>query len=236
MTEPLVLVPGMMCDARVFSDQILAFNRERAVHLVPLCADGTIAAMARAALAGAPERFALAGHGLGGVVAMEMLRQAPQRVTRIALMSCTPLAETPQEAAAREPRIIRAQAGRLEDAIRDEIPASCLCPESNHEEVKVAIAEMARSLGPEVYLRQSRAMQRRPDQQVILRKLRAPALVLCGRYDPIFTPRRHEFMAALIQDATLEVIEYAGHMPLLEAPDAVTDALDRWLAAPYRLV
>lgn len=235
MSEPLILIPGMMCDARVFSDQILALNTERAVHLAPLCLDSAVPAMARRVLDTAPARFALAGHGLGGVVAMELFRMAPDRVSRLALMSCTPLAETPQEAAAREPRIVRAQSGRLSEALREEFPADSFAPTASRQMIQAILDEMAGSLGAETYLRQSRAMQRRPDQQGVLRRLKAPTLVLCGIHDKIAPPRRHEFMAELIRDARLEVIDEAGHMPMIEAPDAVTQALARWLAAPYRL-
>ncbi|MHC0053262.1 alpha/beta fold hydrolase [Actibacterium sp. D379-3] len=236
MAETLLLLPGMMCDARVFSDQILAFNGTRAVQIAALCDAGSIAAMARGVLDGAPERFALAGHGMGAAVAMDVLRQAPDRVTRIALMSCTPLAETPQEAAAREERIVGARAGRLDEAIRAELPGSSLAPGPGRMAVQAALTEMAQTLGPEVFVHQSRAMQRRPDQQKVLRQLRAPVLVLCGAHDTLTPPRRHEFMAELIPNATLSVIDAAGHMPLLEAPDAVTAAMRDWLAAPYRLV
>ena len=235
MAETLLLLAGMMCDARVFSDQILGFDDLCAVQLVPVWNDGSVTAMARGVLEGAPQRFALAGHGLGGLVALDILRQAPGRVTRVALMGCTPLAETPQEAAAREPRIVAAQAGQLERALREEFPTGCFAPGPDRALMQDAMVEMGLRLGPEVFVRQSRALQRRPDQQKVLRQLRAPALVICGAHDTLTPPRRHEFMAGLIPHATLEVIGEAGHMPLLETPEAVTEALRRWMSAPFRL-
>lgn len=236
MAEPLLLLPGLMADFRVFSHQIKAFGRERAIHLVPVSAATSVAVMAKEALENAPARFALAGHGLGAMVAMEILRQAPERVARIALLSCSPLAETPQDRAAREPRIVGAQAGRLAEIIQEEFPVTCLGPGPRRAAAAKKIADMAADLGGEIYLRQSRAMQRRPDQQKVLRTTRAPALILCGAHDTITPPRRHEFMAELMPSAELVVLEEAGHQPLLEAPEAVTAAMTHWLAAPYRLI
>lgn len=236
MAEPLVLVPGLMADNRIFAHQVKGLGHDRAIHLAPPGRASSIPAMASAVLEAAPSRFALAGHGLGAMVAMDVLRQAPDRVARIALISCTPLAETPQDSAAREPRLIAARAGRLADAISEEFPARALAPGPGRLSVSALAADMAGDLGVDVYLGQSRAQQRRPDQQKVLRTTRAPALVLCGAHDTIHPPRRHEFMAELMHSAELVVLDDAGHLPLLESPQAVTVALSRWLAAPYRLV
>jgi pimeloyl-ACP methyl ester carboxylesterase len=97
------------------------------------------------------------------------------------------------------------------------------------------VMAMAQDLGPEVYVHQSRALQRRPDQQRTLRGVRAPTLILCGRHDGLTPVRRHELMASLISGATLEIVEEAGHLPTLEAPEATTAALARWLTGPLVL-
>lgn len=130
--EPLVLVPpGMMCDARVFSPQINELSRDvGGVQVASIAAGETIRDMAGMVLDQAPPaRFALAGHSMGGIVAMEVLRRAPERVSRIALISTTPLAETPPEQAAwREPHIVKAQAGRLDEAMAGSLPADNFAP------------------------------------------------------------------------------------------------------------
>jgi pimeloyl-ACP methyl ester carboxylesterase len=235
MAEPLVLLPGLMCDARLWSHPFLALNDTRAIMVAPLTGATSVGALAQAVLEAAPRRFALAGHGLGGVVAMEMLSRAPDRVTRIALFDTSPLAETPQDAAAREPRIIGAQNGRLDEVLREEVPPAALAPGPGRIEVGQTMLDMGRSLGADTFVAQSRAMQRRPDQQKTLRDCRVPALVLCGAHDSVFPVRRHETMAELIPGAVLKVIEDAGHLPPLEQPDATTEALREWLAAPLVL-
>lgn len=97
------------------------------------------------------------------------------------------------------------------------------------------VTEMAQTLGPEVYIRQSRAMQRRKDQQATLRRCRVPALVLCGAHDTLFPVKLHEFMAELIPYAHLHVLEGSGHLPTLEQPDETTAALRGWMEQPYVL-
>jgi len=101
--------------------------------------------------------------------------------------------------------------------------------------VLALVMDMARTLGPEVYIRQARAMQRRKDQQVTLRRCKVPALIMCGAFDTICPVKRHEFMAELIPYARLHVLENSGHLPTLEQPDETTAALRSWMKQPYVL-
>jgi pimeloyl-ACP methyl ester carboxylesterase len=235
MNEPLLLLPGMMCDARVFLPQIVALSRDRAVQVGNVSSGGTVELIAEQVLAAAPARFALAGHGLGGVVAMEVARRAPDRVTRIALLDTNAQSEMPNVAAAREAQIVKARAGRLADAIRDGVKSGDLAPGPRNAGILKLLMDMALEFGPEVYIRQCRVMQRRPDQQKTLRVLRAPALVVCGLFDQITPLRRHEFMATLIPHARLEAVADAGHFPMLEQPDETTRLVRSWLAQPLVL-
>ncbi len=232
MRDPLVLLPGMMCDARLFLPQIAAFSSERSVQVAPITVGETIEEIAQNVLAAAPERFALAGLSMGGIVAMELLRVAPDRVTRIALMDTNCQPEMPTVAAAREPQIVGAKTGRLEEIMRDEMKPNYLAPGPRRTDVLNIVMEMALDLGPEVFIRQSRALQRRPDQQGTLRRAKTPALIMCGEHDALCPIRRHEFMALLMPNARLEIIADAGHLPTLEQPEVTTDLLRRWLSSP----
>lgn len=235
MAEPLVLIPGMMCDARVFWHQMIALSSERPVMVAPPLEGATIEEMAAAILPALPERFALAGQGMGGNVALEILRRAPERVTRIALIALSVQAETPQAAAAREERIIGAQVGRLAEMVAQDLPSELLAEGPGRPDVVAMIRDMALTLGEGVYVRQCRAMQRRPDQQKGLRTAMLPAVVIGGSADPSTPLRRHEFVAEMLPYGRLVAIEGAGHLPSVEQPEAVTAAIDDWLAAPLYL-
>ena len=235
MQDPLVLLPGMMCDFRLFLPQIKAFGQERAVMVAPISNGATILEIAQQALAAAPERFALCGLSMGGIVAMEMSRIAPDRITRIALLDTNPLSETPTVAAAREPQIIAAQSGRLAEVMREEMKPNYLAPGPRRNEVLQVVMDMAVDLGPEVFVRQSRALQKRADLQGALRRMAVPTLVACGEHDALCPVRRHEFMAELIPHAELRVIADAGHLPVLEQPEVTNEILRTWLSAPLLL-
>jgi pimeloyl-ACP methyl ester carboxylesterase len=225
----------MMCDARLFGPQIAELSADMAVTVAPVTRGDRIEEIASSLLDILPKRFALAGFAMGGVVAMEILRRAPDRLTRIALMNTHPLADTPVAAADREPLIVKVRSGRLMEAVDDEINANTLAPTPYRNEVLDLVHEMARTLGPDVYIRQSRAMQRRKDQQGTPRRCKVPALVPCGAYDTIAPVKRHEFMAELIPYAQLRVMDQSGHLPTLEQPEETTAALREWMTQPYPL-
>ena len=235
MTEPLVFLPGMMCDARLFGPQIAELSADHCVTIAPVTQGERIEEIASGLLDQLPARFALAGLSMGGIVAMELLRRAPDRITRIALMDTNPLAETPPVAAAREPQIVGVRTGRLEQVMREEMKPHYLAPGLHRGEVLDLLMEMALTLGPEVFVRQSRALQRRRDQQGTLRKCKVPTLVLCGAHDVLCPVKRHTFMAELIPYAKLVVLENAGHLPTLEAPAETTQALRDWMKQPLIL-
>lgn len=235
MTEPLVLLPEFMCDARVFLPQIIGLGRDRPVTVAPLAGGERVEEIASHLLPQLPQRFALAGLGLGGMVAMEILRRAPDRVARLALMDTEPLAETPAQAAERDPLIVRARSGALDAAVAAVIRPEHLAPGPGRFEVIATLAEMARGLGVEAFTRQIRALQRRRDQQATLRRCKVPTLLLCGAEDTLMPVKRHVFLAELVHGATLRIIDGAGHLPTLEAPDETTEALSEWLGAPFVL-
>lgn len=235
MAEPLLLIPGMMCDARLYTPQITEFSAQRAVHVASVTKCETIEEMAKKVLDSAPAHFALAGLSMGGMVAMEILHRAPERVTRVALMDTNSQSETPAIAASREPQIVGVMAGRLAEVMGDVMRPEYLAAGPRRNEILALTQQMAVVLGEGEFVRQSRALQRRPDQQKTLRKIRMPALVLCGAEDRLTLPRRHEFMSELIPYATLRIIDGAGHIPTLEAPEATNAALREWLDAPLVL-
>lgn len=229
--EPLVLLPGMMCDARLFEPQVAHFSSQCAVHCAPISGADTIGGLATSVLAHAPQRFALAGLSMGGIVAMEIARVAPERVTRLCLMDTNHLPETTERQAAREPQIEAVRQGRLSAVMRDEMKPNYLHDGPHKARILDICMDMAQALGPNVFERQSRALQTRRDQADFLKRYAGKTLVLAGRHDTLCPVSRHEEMAALLPNAKLVIVEEAGHMPTLEQAAITNDALERWLAA-----
>lgn len=226
---PLVLLPGMMCDARLFAPQIAALSATRTIHVAPIGDKDNVADLAAQVLAHAPPMLALAGLSMGGIVAMEIYRQSPNRIERIAFLDTNPLAEMPEVAAGREPQIAKALAGGLRSVMRDEMKPRYLADGPNKAVTLDLCMEMAMSHGVDVFVNQSRALQMRSDQQEILRKITVPTLALCGRDDTLCPVHRHELICDLVPGTVLEIIEGAGHLPTLEQPEKTTAALAHWL-------
>lgn len=233
--DPVIFIPPMLADARVFAHQLQDLSRDHPVMVVPPTQGERMEEIASQILTWTPSKCAIVGMGLGGMVAMELLRRAPDRITRLALIATTAQPDTPEAAAAREAQIIAAKAGRWEDVLRHEINSTWMAPTTDKVELVHQLTQMGRDLGREIYLRQVRALQRRKDQQATLRGVQQPTAVICGRHDGQFHLKRHEFMAELMPFASLEIIEGAGYLPTLEAPEATTDALRRWLKLPMVL-
>ncbi|KII14759.1 alpha/beta fold hydrolase [Phaeobacter sp. S60] len=229
-SAPLVMLPGLMGTAEVFVPQLRALSGVLPTMVAPLLGGDRIERIADHLLTQLPARFALAGLSMGGIVAMEILRRAPERVSRLCLMSTSPLPDTPTQAAEWEPLIIAARSGRLEDVLHGCLPVDSLAPSPQRLDILNTIYQQGCSLGPELFVAQARALQRRTDQQAALRRFKGPTLILCGAQDRLTPLKRHEFMAALMPNARLCVIEEAGHLPTLEQPDQVTGAMAAWLA------
>lgn len=235
MPEPLVFLPGLMADARVFLPQLVALGTRYSCQVILPTHGETVEDNSQYVLDQTPDKFALIGHGLGGAVALDVLRRAAERVTRVVLISTPPLSETPPAAAAREARIVAARSGRLPEAMRDEIPPDALADTEWRDDVLALVRDMAMGLGEGVFLRQSRAMQRRPDQQKTMRRVRIPALIMGGEVDTLMPMRRQEFTAGLMPYGQISVIAQAGHLPMLEQPDLVSGAIETFLNGPMLL-
>ncbi|MDB2535419.1 alpha/beta hydrolase [Amylibacter sp.] len=226
---PLVLLPGMMCDERLFASQINELSKRREVHFAKITDHETISELAFDVLNNAPPVFALAGLSMGGIVAMEIVSQAPERVERLALLDTNPLAELPDVLKRRGPQIDAIKNGQLKEIIRDEMKPNYLFDGVRKTEILKLCMDMALDIGPDAFIRQSIALRDRVDQKNTLGSYKRPALVLCGRHDVLCPLERHELMHTLLENSKLEIIEDAGHLPTLEQPKITTMALASWL-------
>jgi pimeloyl-ACP methyl ester carboxylesterase len=225
---PLVLIPGMMCDARMWGGLPAALYPRDVGHALPVGADN-MAALAAQVLRDAPSRFALAGLSMGGIVAMEVLRQAPDRVERLALLDTNPLAEAHEIQSRRTAQISRVRAGRLAEVMRDEMKPLYLAQSPQRAEILDLCMQMALDLGPAIFADQSRALASRLDQTATLEAFMGPALVLMGAEDRLCPKSRHDLMHELMPQSRLVVIAGAAHLPTLEKPMETTAPLRRWL-------
>ncbi|MDQ2105552.1 alpha/beta fold hydrolase [Azospirillum isscasi] len=226
---PLILLPGMPLDAALWEHQTrhLADVADPAVG--DLTAHDSMAALAAAVLAQAPPRFALAGLSMGGYVAFEILRQAPERVAKLALLDTSARPDTPEQTANRQDAVRLVGQGRLRQVVAAGMPR-LVHPDRTAEPALVeSVQAQARRVGPDGYVRQQTAIMNRPDSRPGLGAIACPALVLCGRQDAITPPAVHEEIAAGIPGARLVLIEDCGHLSAMEQPQAVTALLREWL-------
>lgn len=227
--KTLIMLPGMMCDERLFSPQIAHLERRYDVRVMPIHGFQTMKELASDVLQNTPSEFALLGLSMGGIVAMEIVNQAPERVTHLALLDTNSQAELDRVKQRRGPQIDRVQKGELASIMRDEMKPNYLVDSAEKPMILDLCMEMAEDLGEEAFVNQSIALRDRPDYQETLANFDAPSLVLCGREDLLCPPERHELMHSLIKGSTLKIIDHAGHLPTLEQPKIVNQAIDDWL-------
>lgn len=227
MPLPLLLVPGLACSARLYGPQIEALWPFGPIMVADHRRDDRIDATAASILDDAPPRFALAGLSMGGYIAFAMLRQAPQRIARLALLDTSARADTPEQTATRESQIDMAQSGRFAE-IQDISVARYLHPD-HQKAFAGAVRSMADDTGPEAFVRQMKAIISRPDSRPMLASIRCPTLVLCGDGDVATPPELSREIADGIPESRLVVVSHCGHLSTLEQPAAVNTALAEWL-------
>jgi pimeloyl-ACP methyl ester carboxylesterase len=226
---PIVLVPGLLCTARLYAEQIPVLWRFGPVTVADHTRDESMAAIARRILAAAPPRFALAGLSLGGYIAFEIMRQAPKRVAKLAVLDSRVGAELPAQTASRLPLIELAKTGRFADIPDRLFPVFVHRDRLGDAALQSVVRAMAEETGPDAFLRQTQAIITRPDARPVLSAISCPTLVLVGANDALTPPKLAEEIASGIGGARLAVIPDCGHLSTLERPDAVNLALAEWM-------
>jgi pimeloyl-ACP methyl ester carboxylesterase len=225
-----VVIPGLFCTPQFYAAQLPSLWRAGAVQFANHTRDETMADIARRILDEAPQRFALIGHSMGGYVAFEMLRQAPQRIERVAFLDTSALPDAPEQSERRRQLIEQAAKGRYEDVV-DQLYLKFVHPARLDEAaLRETVRQMARDTGAAAFIRQERAIISRADSRPTLAAIRCPTLVLVGEQDELTPPERAEEIAQGVAGAVKVVVPDCGHMTAMERPEAVTAALERWLA------
>ncbi len=229
--QALVLVPGLLCNQRLWRAQAAGLADVADVLVADMSRDGSMAAMAARVLAEAPERFALAGLSMGGYVAMEVVRRAPERVTRLALLDTSARADPPEAAARRRDMVDLVRRGRFR-AVNERLLRSFVHEDRLGDGILVAeILAMTAEVGQEAFVRQQQAILGRRDSRPHLAAVSCDTLVLCGREDGLTPLGLSEEIAALVPGARLAVIEACGHLSPMERPLEVNAELRAWLGA-----
>ena len=223
------MVPGMMCNERIFSPQIEELSKNLEVTVADISNFPSVSELASDVLKKAPKSFSLLGHSMGGIVAMEIYSQQPKRVEKLILMDTNPKAELDEVKLKREPQIREVNKGKLLEVMRDEMKPNYLAESENKRSVLNVCMDMALTLGPDVFINQSRALQTRADQQNTIQSIKIPVLIMCGSEDKLCPVERHEMMHNMISDSDLKIINNAGHMPTLEQPRETTEVIKEWL-------
>jgi len=233
IVEHLVLLPGMMCDGRLWAEQIDGLKDFCAsITVADITSADSIETIAQSVLEKVPDQFALAGLSMGGIVAFEIWRQASERVSRLALLDSNAHAELSESGRQRDQLLRRALAGEFREVITDALKPVYLA-EVNKQNIALLdiILSMALDLGTDVFERQCNALKNRRESESTLPTITVPTLVLCGAEDSLCPIEIHEQMAQALPKSKLVVIEKCGHLSTMEQPDRVIAEMLEWLKA-----
>jgi pimeloyl-ACP methyl ester carboxylesterase len=226
---PVVLVPGLLCSARLYGGQIPLLWRFGPVTIAEHRNDDNMEAIARRILANSPPRFALAGLSMGGYIAFAIMRLAAERVVKLALLDTNPHADRPEQTARRRELIAIAQGGRFAEIPDLHFPAFVHRNRRSDSALRQLVHGMAEDTGCDGYLRQQKAIMTRSDARSQLAAIACPTLVLVGDSDELTPPNLSQEIAGAIPGAKLVVVPECGHLSTLERPDEVGAALEQWM-------
>src|SRR5262245_2965535 len=225
----VVLIPGLNCSARLYAEQIPALWRFGPVQVADHTRDDSMDAIATRILAAAPPRFALAGLSMGGFIALTIMRHAPERVQKLALLDTSARPETPEQTARRKPQIALAESGRFTEVPPLQFPVFVHRNRQNDDALRQRVRMMAEETGAEAFLRQQKAIMTRGDARPWLSSIACPTLVLVGDGDELTPLPLSQEIAAGIAGSRLMVVPDCGHLSTMERPEAVTQALVKWM-------
>ncbi|MEP6832534.1 MAG: alpha/beta fold hydrolase [Gemmatimonas sp.] len=225
---PLLLLPGLLCDEWLWHAQVKALDDIAEPMVADLTQDDTIAGMAKRALDWAPPVFALAGLSMGGYVAFEIMRQAPHRVLRLALLDTNATPDDPARSAQRHAAVKSLKYGRFTGVTTRLLP-QLVHASKMHTPIGLGVRAMADRVGRETFVRQQTAIFAREDSRPLLSHITVPTLIAVGDSDVLTPPADSLLMHEAIRGSTFHVFEHCGHLPALEVPHETNDVLRRWL-------
>lgn len=229
MKDPLIFIPGTLCDANLFASQVTALSDLADCRVVDSSRSDSLAGIAALILAEVTGRFTLLGLSYGGIVALEIWRQAPKRISKLILMHTNYKAPSGTTILNQQRWVGMAVLGKFREVTTDILTDAMLHPDhARQPNLRETVLNMALNVGKAGFIRQITAQLGRPDSTDDLPTITCPTLIITGREDKICPPALHEDMARLIPDAHLEIIEQCGHLSTLEQPGAVNRIIRNW--------
>lgn len=228
-SRPVVLIPGLFCTARLYAEQIPALWKFGPVTVADHTRHNSMSEIARSVLEQAPPRFALVGLSMGGYVALEIMRQAPERIIKLALLDTTARPDAPEQTKVRSEQIEIAGKGGLGKIVHAALPM--LLHRHDDQQLRDTMTRMAEETGSAAFIGQQQAIMSRSDSRPLLASIKCPTLVLVGAQDKLIPPDRSQELAAGIAGARYLEVAHCGHLSTLEQPFATTQALVEWMQA-----
>ncbi|MGM7724277.1 alpha/beta fold hydrolase [Metabacillus sp. Hm71] len=227
---PLLLVPGTLCDERLWKHQIESLSDLAEVKVCDVTRQDSITGLAKSILEEAPDKFALAGLSLGGIISLEIMRLAPERVKKLALLDTNPTPPKSEQISGWEKFIDMANNGQFLTITIDHLIPVLIHPDRRKDDSLVeTILDMAKKIGKDAYINQLKAVMGRLDQRPILATIKCPTMVIVGKEDRVCPIQMSEFIAENIATSCLEIIDKCGHLSTLEQPEIVSILLRKWL-------
>ena len=228
LNQNLLLIPGLICDDEVWAYPSQHLADIANISILPMNEAATMQKLAAAVLKKGPDKFAIAGFSMGGYVALEVLRQAPERVTRIALLDTSSRNDTQEKSKNRKIAISDCEEGRYGDLLDRFLP-QLLTPKHLKGSLGKRVRAMGERVGPKLFANRHRAMLTRIDSREVLQNTYIPVRAIVGRKDALTSVAEHEEIAGLAPLGRVSIIEDCAHMPPLETPQATTALLRDWL-------
>ena len=228
-TMPILLVPGLVSSPRIFAPVIPALWRYGPVTVANHNRDDNMGAIARRILDEAPPRFALAGHSMGGYIAFEIMRQAPERVLRLALLNTQARQDTVEATSRRRGQMARAEAGEFREVLNELFPIFVHPMRRDRADLLQLVLDMGSDVGVDAFIRQQTAIIGRADSRPTLATISCPTLVLTGDQDLAIPNSLSKEMADGVAGAKLVILPQCGHLSQVEQPEATANALVEWL-------
>jgi pimeloyl-ACP methyl ester carboxylesterase len=231
MKAPLILLPGLLCDEELWRHQIKVLKSVADCQVPDLTRFDNMSMLAQGVLATAPPQFALAGLSMGGYVAFEIMRQAPERVTKLCLLDTSARPDTPEQTEKRQALINMCQVGQFKGVTPRLLPLLLNATRLKDKELTDAIFGMAGRIGRDGFVRQQTAIMNRDDSRPHLSSIHSPTQIICGHQDMLTPPDIAREIAAGIKGARMDIVEDCGHLSPLEQPERVSAIMKGWLAA-----